>query len=267
MEPAAGKPETSYLKYLAFTQQLELEWGMRAEMDNKTALTAAWRDHDAGGTVHGRSLRQLRVHGAVSVVARVRQPCLQRAGQPGASEPGRPRRRGCSRTPADFLAYTPHPPFQFGHIDFNDGGRVLMEFTDTDQDELKRRPARAHGVPHQGIRQQAGFAAISGRPRPCVKWPLTPEPPEGDLHRGQWNTRQGCHRRHGVFASFGERWDSSPEDLVLEAFNEAIADAGIGVKQIEAAWLGVCLEENNVGKTAGPLAAGAAPARHRRDAG
>ena len=55
-------------------------------------------------------------------------------------------------------------------------------------------------------------------------------------------------------SKFGERWDSSPEDLVLEAFNEAIADAGVGVKQIEAAWLGVCLEENNVGKTAGPLA-------------
>jgi acetyl-CoA C-acetyltransferase len=55
-------------------------------------------------------------------------------------------------------------------------------------------------------------------------------------------------------SKFGERWDSSPEDLVLEAFNEAMADAGVGVKQIEAAWLGVCLEENNVGKTAGPLA-------------
>ncbi|CAN7747832.1 acetyl-CoA acetyltransferase [Variovorax sp. LjRoot84] len=57
----------------------------------------------------------------------------------------------------------------------------------------------------------------------------------------------GCSR-------FGERWDSGPEDLMLEAFNEAMADAGIEVAQIEAAWLGVCLEENNVGKTAGPLA-------------
>ena len=28
--------------------------------------------------------------------------------------------------------------------------------------------------------------------------------------------------------------------------NEALADAGIGLKQIEAAWFGVCLEENNV---------------------
>jgi len=57
----------------------------------------------------------------------------------------------------------------------------------------------------------------------------------------------GCSR-------FGERWDCGPDDLMLEAFNEALADAGIAAKQIEAAWLGVCLEENNVGKTAGPLA-------------
>ena len=57
----------------------------------------------------------------------------------------------------------------------------------------------------------------------------------------------GCSR-------FGERWDVSPDDLMVEAFNEALTDAGIALTQIEAAWLGVCLEENNVGKTAVPLA-------------
>jgi len=57
----------------------------------------------------------------------------------------------------------------------------------------------------------------------------------------------GCSR-------FGERWDAGPEDLMLEAFNEALQASGIEKSQIGAAWLGVCLEENNVGKTAGPLA-------------
>jgi acetyl-CoA C-acetyltransferase len=57
----------------------------------------------------------------------------------------------------------------------------------------------------------------------------------------------GCSR-------FGERWGDNAEDLMLEAFNEALNDAGIDRDQIEAAWFGVCLEENNVGKTAGPLA-------------
>lgn len=56
----------------------------------------------------------------------------------------------------------------------------------------------------------------------------------------------GCSR-------FGERWSDNAEDLMLEAFQEALADAGIERQQIEAAWFGVCLEENNVGKTAGPL--------------
>jgi acetyl-CoA C-acetyltransferase len=57
----------------------------------------------------------------------------------------------------------------------------------------------------------------------------------------------GCSR-------FGERWDCGADELMLEAYNEALADAGVAAKQIEAAWFGVCLEENNVGKTAGPLA-------------
>ena len=57
----------------------------------------------------------------------------------------------------------------------------------------------------------------------------------------------GCSR-------FGERWDADADALMLEAFNEAATDAGIGTQQLQAAWLGVCLEENNVGKTAGPLA-------------
>jgi len=57
-------------------------------------------------------------------------------------------------------------------------------------------------------------------------------------------------------SKFGERWSDNAEDLMLEAFAEAIEDAGIEKHQIEAAWLGVCLEENNVGKTAGPLAQG-----------
>ncbi len=56
----------------------------------------------------------------------------------------------------------------------------------------------------------------------------------------------GCTR-------FGERWDVGAEELMVEAFEEALADAGIEKRQIEAAWLGTCLEEINVGKTGMPL--------------
>ncbi len=56
----------------------------------------------------------------------------------------------------------------------------------------------------------------------------------------------GCSR-------FGERWDSGPEDLMLEAFQECITDAGIERDQLEAAWLGVFYDEQSVSKSALPL--------------
>ena len=55
-------------------------------------------------------------------------------------------------------------------------------------------------------------------------------------------------------ARFGERWESGPEELMQEAFTEALDDAGIERDQIDAAWLGVFYDEQSVGKSALPLA-------------
>ena len=55
-------------------------------------------------------------------------------------------------------------------------------------------------------------------------------------------------------ARFGERWEDGAEDLALEAFTEALADAGINVQQIEAAWLGVGFDAISVGPSGIPLA-------------
>jgi acetyl-CoA C-acetyltransferase len=41
----------------------------------------------------------------------------------------------------------------------------------------------------------------------------------------------GCSR-------FGERWDVSTEDLVLEAYTECLASAGVGREDVDAYWLG-----------------------------
>ncbi len=57
----------------------------------------------------------------------------------------------------------------------------------------------------------------------------------------------GCTR-------FGERWEVGAEELMVEAFEECLTDAGIDRDHIEAAWLGTCIDEVNVGKTAMPLA-------------
>src|SRR6516165_10317515 len=54
--------------------------------------------------------------------------------------------------------------------------------------------------------------------------------------------------------SFGEHWNKGPEDLMVDAFVEAIADAGIDKNQIDAAWMGNALDDINVGNSALPLA-------------
>jgi len=53
---------------------------------------------------------------------------------------------------------------------------------------------------------------------------------------------------------FGELWDKNSESLIVEAFEEAIQDAGVEKKDIDAAWFSSCFAENNVGKSAIPLA-------------
>ncbi len=49
---------------------------------------------------------------------------------------------------------------------------------------------------------------------------------------------------------FGERWDVGSEELMVEAFMECLADAGIEKKEIGAAWFGTCFDEGGVGKSA-----------------
>lgn len=57
----------------------------------------------------------------------------------------------------------------------------------------------------------------------------------------------GCSR-------FGEHWDKNAEDLIVEAYEECLGDAGIETGQIDAAWFATAIEEQHVGKSGIPLA-------------
>ena len=55
-------------------------------------------------------------------------------------------------------------------------------------------------------------------------------------------------------SKFGERWDAGTEQLLVEAFREALEDAGIERQQIGAVWYGSCMDGVNVGNSAIPAA-------------
>lgn len=54
-------------------------------------------------------------------------------------------------------------------------------------------------------------------------------------------------------ARFGERWDKDADSLMVEAYQEAMADASIDASQLDAAWLGVAFDAVNVGPSGIPL--------------
>ena len=54
-------------------------------------------------------------------------------------------------------------------------------------------------------------------------------------------------------SKFGERWDASPEDLMVEAYNEAMSDAGIAPEQLDAAWFSTHMDDVGVGRGGTPM--------------
>ena len=54
-------------------------------------------------------------------------------------------------------------------------------------------------------------------------------------------------------SKFGERWDTSPDDLMVEAYIEALDDAGIEPNQLDAAWFSHHIDDIGAGKGGTPM--------------
>lgn len=127
-------PVDNYIKYLAFAGLLELEKGMRAELDQKPILTALYRERK---TVLGLVGGKCRVTGTVQFpkspisVAHNARTIDTQDDYPLADIPA----TVISYT-ADNLTYTPDPPGYYGGIEFEGGGRIQAEFTDVEPEGI-----------------------------------------------------------------------------------------------------------------------------------
>ncbi|HXT06054.1 MAG TPA: 3-oxoacyl-[acyl-carrier-protein] synthase III C-terminal domain-containing protein [Roseiarcus sp.] len=131
---ARGKEEPNYTRFLSFGGQLSLERGMRGEQDRKTALSTAWRHRNALlGLVAGKCRVTGSVHFPPSRLSYDPQGPLQDTQEPYklADRPAR-----VLSWSAEYLSYHPSPPHHYGQIDFEGGGRILMDFTDLDVGEV-----------------------------------------------------------------------------------------------------------------------------------
>ena len=132
---ARRKEETSYGRYLAFNDLIELERGMRAETDKGTPLSSMWRNRETVTSFTG---------GKCSKCGTLQFPRTDICVNPNCNaihtqEPYGFADQGAriKSYTADRLTYSPDPPACYGMIEFEEGGRVMIDFTDIDADALK----------------------------------------------------------------------------------------------------------------------------------
>ncbi|HKD22964.1 MAG TPA: OB-fold domain-containing protein [Rhizomicrobium sp.] len=131
---ARRKEETNYNKFLAFNGLIELEKGMRAEVDKRTALTVVYRKNDMlMGLVGGKC----RVCGTAQFPKSrvcVNPNCKSVDSQDPysfAEQTGT-----VLSWSADFLTFSMSPPNHYGMITFADGGRFMADITDVEQGQV-----------------------------------------------------------------------------------------------------------------------------------
>jgi len=142
MRPSSGisgylknrAPVDNYVKYLAISGLIELEKGMRAELDQKPILTAHYRERK---TVLGLVGGKCSVSGTIqfpktpiSVDQQARTTYTQE------DYPLADRRARIVTFTADHLTFTPVPPAYYGNIEFEGGGRLMAEIVDVGEEGL-----------------------------------------------------------------------------------------------------------------------------------
>lgn len=129
------KPEFNYLKHLFFSRLIDLERGMRAELDQKQPLTALYRNRKAVMSLVGGRCRQtgtIQFPKSEISVASTDAVVGTQEDYPLADIPAR-----VLTYTADNLTYTPDPPNFYGMVEFEGGGRMLCEFADADVESVE----------------------------------------------------------------------------------------------------------------------------------
>ncbi len=123
-----GVDEPSYVRYLAQQNLIPIDWGNRAEFDNRTALTAFHRNRDSVTSFNGGQCEDCDTvqfpRSRICVNPECRKVDTQ-VSIPLADVRGR-----IKSFTEDWLASSVNPPLQYGNVELEGGGNIFMEFTD-----------------------------------------------------------------------------------------------------------------------------------------
>ncbi len=160
--------ETNYSRYLSFNDMVIMERGIRAETDRNTGLSTLYRNKD---------MVQGFVGGVCTTCGTKQFPKSNVCTNPNCGavnsqedEPFADKAAKLNSYTADQLTYSPNPPNYFGMVQFDEGGRLMSDFTDIHDDT----PLEV-GMPMRMVFRVKDYDPIRGFRR--YFWKATPADP------------------------------------------------------------------------------------------
>jgi 3-hydroxy-3-methylglutaryl CoA synthase len=131
---ANRKEEANYMKFLVFNGLVDWDKGMRAEKDNKTALTTLYRSNDQIlGLVGGRCTETGTIQfPRTRISVNPNNPTVDTQQPYKFAE----RKASILTWSADYLTYAMAPPNHYGMMVFEEGGRIFMDITDVEPGDV-----------------------------------------------------------------------------------------------------------------------------------
>lgn len=162
----AGVVTRDYTRLLSLTGGIDLDWGVRAETEQKAQATVIERHgRDTIGFVGGRD-----------EAGNVQFPKSRIPVRPGADGQQALTDVRLADLPAslvsvtaDRLNYTPDPPFWFGLVQFDNGARVLMELTDADAQGFAVGDPLMMRLRIKSIDRRRGFRTYFWKAAPAIR--------------------------------------------------------------------------------------------------
>ena len=125
-----GRSESNYHRYLAINDLVTMEKGLRAEVDKQTGLTTLYRNKDMLMSLQG---------GRCSECGTLQFPMTNVCVSPNCQALGTQEPYSFADSvaqlrsfTADRLTYSPAPPAYYGMVQFAEGARTMIDFTDID---------------------------------------------------------------------------------------------------------------------------------------
>ena len=127
-----GVSDTNYQRYLAINDLVTIDRGLRAEVDKQTGLTTLYRNKEMLLGMVGGCCRACGTPQYPKTNVCVNGECGAIDSQDDYPFADRPAR--VNSFTADRLTYSPDPPAYYGMVQFDGGGRAMIDFTDIGPD-------------------------------------------------------------------------------------------------------------------------------------